>query len=238
MLGRLAPEQPYDERRLLMVDPSLLLSGEGLAWLREEPLARRGVIVPATFRRWLVDEVDLDLTRIVAPDDAEQLTERHDLLRELLGDFPDFSHRERRLQRGAEDVRRALLSGSDPNRELWADEWVFLQSHSVLVAKLRSALDAFRDAGGAILEVGRREGMELIRNVIRPEHIPPALTPQLIARATAKWVVVGGAGIGGGTLGGLLGTSVGGPVGGVIGAGAGRLMGRKAAGAAVLAIDP
>jgi hypothetical protein len=116
--------------------------------------------------------------------------------------------------------------------------WAFLQSQSFLVSKLRHPLDAFRDAGSAIVEFGRDVGRNLIGQVIPADRIPPALTPGLISRAAAKWIVVGGATVGGGTLGGVVGTLIGGPAGaGLIGKTGGFASGALTK-AAVMAIDP
>jgi hypothetical protein len=64
------------------------------------------------------------------------------------------------------------------------------------------------------------------------------LTKKLIATATVKWIVFGGASVGGGTLGAVAGTSIGGPIGGILGGKAIGFAAGNATKAAVLAIDP
>jgi hypothetical protein len=223
-----------------MVDPSLLLSEEGLAWLEEDENVPSGIIIPAVFAEWLGGQRDLDIGALVSPDDLELAYDRRSRLVEVLGDFTAFSYRDERLSdRSAQAVLEALLlQNADGLGELRADEWAFLQSHSVLASKLRGPHDAFRDAGATIVEFGRKVGRKLIGKVIPAERIPPVLTPGVIAKATIKWIVVGGAGVGGGTLGGVIGTVAGGPTGAFIGSKAlGTLAGALTT-AACLVIDP
>lgn len=223
---------------LLMVDPSLALSGEGLVWLEEDEEARHSIVISAAFMEWLRGERDIDLFSVIAPEDVEMADERRRQLVSLLGDAPTFSYQDAHLSREGEAVRVALLESAGPAAEVHADEWAFLQSHSFLASKVRHPLDAFRDAGAVIVEFGRKVGGQLVRRVIPAERVPRVLTAELMAKATVKWIVVGGATVGGGTLGGVLGTAIGGPPGAFIGGKAGGLGGGAIANAAVMAIDP
>jgi hypothetical protein len=215
---------------LLMVDPSLLLSQEGLAWLEGEESVHSGIVIPTVFGEWLREERDLDIESLVSPEDIGAIWERRSMLVEILGeDFTTFSYRQSDLPVETRTVLERLLESGDSLSELHADEWAFLQSYSTLGSKLRHPVRAFRDAGAAVLEFGREVGLELLAEVIPPEHIPAVLTGGVIAKGVIKWIVVGGATIGGGTLGGLLGT-----LGGQVGGEAANAISK----AAVLAIDP
>jgi hypothetical protein len=107
-----------------------------------------------------------------------------------------------------------------------------------MLSKVRHPLDSFREAGATTVEIGRRVGQQLIRRVIPREHVPDVLTPRLLAKVAAKWVVVGGATVGGGTLGGVTGLVIGGPVGATLGGKLGGFAAGAVSNAAVLGIDP
>jgi hypothetical protein len=113
-----------------------------------------------------------------------------------------------------------------------------LQTQSAMLSKLRHPVEAFRDAGAFIVEVGRKTGVRLIEQVIPKEHLPEGLGNRVLAKAAAKWLVIGGAAVGGGTVGGIAGTLIGGPAGGFIGGKAAGFGAGKVTSAAVLAIDP
>jgi hypothetical protein len=88
------------------------------------------------------------------------------------------------------------------------------------------------------LQKGRKIGQNLIHQVIPRDHVPSVLTPGFVAKATAKWIVVGGAAAGGGTLAGIAASSFGGPIAGVVVGGFARSRVQKLAEAAALVIDP
>jgi len=221
-----------------MVDPSLLLSDDGLSWLEEDGSARVSIIIPATFAEWLAGTVEIDRSVLFSPEDIEFYADRRARLDAVLSGVPSFSHREVSLApRSVESVRRTLVDAGDRVAILHADEWAFLQSHSMMLSKLRRPLDTFRDAGAVIVEFGRKTGSRLLEAVIPKENLPEAVTAKVRARAVAKFVVVGGATVGGGTLAGVAGTALAGPAGPWIGQLAGFAMGQVSR-AAVLAIDP
>lgn len=230
-----------DLSQRIMVDPSFLLSQEGFSWLQEDPAIANSLVISQALSDWIAGEAhDFDPSRLLAPEDVEVFQQLRPQMVDLTQNLASFSHRDVKLSPSAEEIREILV-GQDqeiPGSLIWADEWAFLQAHSLLFSKLRHPLEAFRDAGAYILEVGRRHAHEMLERVIPKEHLPDEITSELWARGVIKWVVVGGAGIGGGTLGGIAGVAIGGPVGGVIAAPAVRWGARRAANAAVLAIDP
>ena len=229
--------------KLVMVDPSLLFAQDGIEWLAEDPTARRSIVVSASALNWMRDEAEAARpASLLAEEDFQAFSDRREQVLRLVDQVPAFSYRDAEAGLSSEHnvVMFNLLSNErlpEVVRNIYADEWAFLQSQSILLSKLRKPLEAFRDGGSAIVEFGRETGYWLLRRVIPAEHIPPVLSPQFLAKATAKWIVLGGAMIGGGTLGGLVGTAVGGPLGWatgkVVGTGAGAVTG-----AALLAIDP
>jgi hypothetical protein len=192
---------------------------------------------------WLRREIDVTTSDFIAPEDIDKFESRRNSLFSILADVPTFAYEQAEGALTAEQnavLFSLLRSAQGPTfstGSIYADEWAFLQSRSVLLSKLRKPLEAFRDAGSVVLEFGRAAGHMLIRQVIPAEHVPPVLTPGFMARTTAKWIILGGATVGGGTLGGVVGAAIGGPAGvitgKVVGMGAGKL-----ASAALLAIDP
>jgi hypothetical protein len=57
---------------------------------------------------------------------------------------------------------------------------------------LSSGTFAFRDCGAAVVQFGRKLRDQMIDAVIPTGNAPPALTPSLVGKAGAKWIVVGG----------------------------------------------
>jgi hypothetical protein len=224
----------------VMADPSLMLSGSGLDWLERDATARATLVVPRTFVDWLTDPVaGSQLPSMLSPDDVGQLADNRSRLESMMRGVPTFSHEEVTLTPAHEEIRAILLLEGGPLADLHADEWAFLQSQSTLLSKLRRPVDAFRDAGAIIVEVGRKTGIRLVERVIPKESLPETFTRGVLAKAAAKWIVLGGATVGGGTLGGVVGTAFAGPaVGGLIGAKAGGFAAGAATNAALLAIDP
>jgi hypothetical protein len=131
-----------------------------------------------------------DILPLVAPDDLDWLAERRGDIWELLSVMSTFSAQGVQLAEHDEEVLLTLLERGDPVSLMIADEWAFLQSHSWAVAKLPVMLDAFRDAGAAIVQYGRKLRDEMIKTVIPQNGAPPAMTPQLLATAAAKWIVL------------------------------------------------
>jgi hypothetical protein len=206
---------PVPEGDLLMLDPSFLFSEDGIAWLQEE---RRGVreeevVISSTFMAWLLsDSAREDLMDLVAPVDLEAINDRRGILSRLLEASPTFSWEAADLQGPDAEVLLALRERGDVVGAILSDEWAFLQSHSWALSKLHLPLDAFRDAGSAVVEYGRRLREEMVSVVIPKKGAPPAITGRLLAKASAKWLIVGGAGAGGALLGpigaGILGSGV------------------------------
>jgi hypothetical protein len=222
---------------LLFLDPSFIFAEDGLEWLESDRDARDGVVVSAAFVEALTSARALDLS-LLALEDVSAARDRHPRIVAALSDVRAFSHREVRLEEGAQVVQAALLDSTDPSSGVGADEWAFLQSYSFMLSKVRHPLDSFREARATTVEIGRKAGGQLIRRVIPREHVPDVLTPRLMAKAAAKWVVVGGATVGGGTLGGVAGLVLGGPVGAALGGKLGGFAAGAVSNAAVLAIDP
>jgi hypothetical protein len=210
--------RPFPEPDLLMLDPSFLFSEDGVTWLREEPRVRtEEIVISSALMGWLRsgDRVE-DLMAFVAPEDLDGIDERRAALAELLEVSQTFSWEGVDLEGPDEEVLLALREGGDLAAAALADEWAFLQSHSWALSKLHLPLDAFRDAGAAVLEYGRRLREELVNVVIPQKEAPPALTRRLLAKASAKWLIVGGAGAGGALLGpvgaGIVGSGVAVPI--------------------------
>jgi hypothetical protein len=220
-----------------MADPSLLLSHTGLEWLESDANARATLVVPRTLVDWLAGDIDVPLLASLTDEDGSP--DNRARLEAMMRGVPAFSHADVTLAPAHEEVRAMLLLEGGPLADLHADEWAFLQSQSALLSKLRRPVDAFRDAGAIIVEVGRKTGIRLVERVIPKESLPETFTRGVLAKTAAKWVVLGGATVGGGTLGGIVGTAFAGPAAGVpVGAKVGGFAAGAVANAALLAIDP
>lgn len=233
------PEPWPDGRQSMMIEPSLLFSEHGIEWVRRSLETDVELVVPSIVYEWLGGVGDLDPSLLLAPEDAEMFEANLAAIGEFGPDvLRSFNHRQAAIDSSAQLVANRLLASEDPAANTWADEWAYLQSHSWLAAKLRRCLDAFEAAGAAVVEFGKEVGIDLIEEVIPPEHLPRSIDAEVILRATAKWMVVGGSHALGGTVGSIAGAAVGGPVGVVIGEKLGGFVGEELATKAVLAIDP
>jgi hypothetical protein len=206
------------EADLLMLDPSFLFSGEGISWLQEQSRVRQEeIVVSSAFARWLHSGGSVnDVIVLVDSLDREEVDERRAVLFQLLRASPTFDSQGVELAHEDEEVLLRLREPGGVVAEIIADEWAFLQSHSWALSKMHLPLDRFRDAGAAVLEYGRNLREEMVGVVIPQKGAPPALTRALLAKASAKWLIVGGAGAGGALLGpigaGILGSGVAVPV--------------------------
>lgn len=222
-----------------MVDPSLVFSENGPEWVGLNREAGVEVVVPRIVTEWLAGEVDVDPSLLLAAEDVEMLDLRLAAIRELGPEtLSSFDHYQVDLDPDAREVLEGLLSSGDPAAAVWADEWAYLQSNSWLAARLRRCLDAFETAGAAVIEFGQDVGIDLIEQVIPAEHLPRSINREVILRATAKWIVVGGAHALGGTLGTVAGAGVAGPVGAAIGEKLASYAARTATTKVLLAVDP
>ena len=213
-----------------MVDPSTLLAPDGIEWVALNRDLGVEVVISNWFGEWLDGRFEVESVEFVAPEDRDGLWERVGSLRDgVAADLRRFDHHEAQLEDAAYEVQMNLINSGRRSAAIWADEWAYLQSNSWLTSKLRLPVEAFRDAGAAVLEFGKRTGINLIAEVIPRDEIPASINAETVGQAAVKWIVVGGATIGGGTLGGLLGP---------FGSAAGGFLGGRLSKAAALAIDP
>lgn len=196
----------------LLIDPSLLLSEPFMDWLEEDGDARARIVNSSAFRQALpTASVDFFYPFLQDYEALEALQLRRRRLLALLEGVDSFSSSAVTLPQQDAEVLGRLI---ETNQMVFADEWTFLQSQSWMASELRSALDAFRDAGSAVLEFGRRLRDQLIQGVIPAPGIPADITAGFFLRRTApKWLVIGAPAVALGALGG--------PFGGALGAGVG-----------------
>ena len=189
-----AMEGSAQDSARLMVDPSFLFSEDAISWLADDQGARDGIVIPATFAEWLNgDWRNNDVALFVAPEDQGEYWARLDRLKGLLAGVAVFGHENVGLSAQAEEVRVALLERGDTAARIFADEWTFLESNSWAISKLHHPLDAFRDGGAVVVQFGRKLRDRAIDGVAPQGPAPRVLTKKLVAKASAKWVFVGGA---------------------------------------------
>jgi hypothetical protein len=176
----------------LLIDPSILFSERAVALLQEDASARENVVVSEALWQAIM-KPGADFSALVSPDDLRAYPgRRQEALVRLVEGLARFSYASEKLAPESDQVRARLLDLGGLAGPVFADEWAFLQSHSWMVAHLRHPLDAFRDAGAAVVEFGQRLRDTMIRTVAPAAQMPPVTVP-FIARVGVKWVVVGGA---------------------------------------------
>ncbi len=71
------------------------------------------------------------------------------------------------------------------------DEWVFLQTQSVVISRLKKIFNKFIDSGAVCLQFGKRVSDEVIRKTLKLDN-SDSITALKRLRATAKWIAIGG----------------------------------------------
>jgi hypothetical protein len=201
---------PVLEPELLMLDPSFVLSREGAEWLEGDPEALSGVVVPHAFMAWMQEGAPVeDMLAFVAPEDRDGIEERRAGIWRRFQAARVFSFEEAQLGDPEQEVLLALRERGDLASLIAADEWAYLQTHSWGLSKLHLPLDAFREAGAAVAEYGRRLREEMVATVIPSRGGPPEITRRVLGKTAAKWLILGGAGAGGAALGAIGGMAIG-----------------------------
>ncbi len=114
-------------------------------WLEEDGDARARIVISAAFRQALpTASVDFFYPFLQDYEALEALQPRRRRLLALLEGVDSFSSSAVTLPQQDAEVLGRLI---ETNQMVFADEWTFLQSQSWMASELRSALDAFRDAG-------------------------------------------------------------------------------------------
>jgi hypothetical protein len=189
-----------DER--ILIDPSILLDESALEWLAP---AGRLVAVSAFFRERLADR-PIEAGSPLLPPHRREISEAHrEHLLALLdgGDVQIFSLDEADLRTPRQQAIAERLRGSGEMADLIdADQWAYLQSHSVMYSLVRRPLDAFERAGAVINRFGRRVLDEALHRVIREKHFDQYRPHELFARGAIKWLIIGGGGATAGYIGG------------------------------------
>jgi hypothetical protein len=224
-----------------MVDPSILLSEAGISWFEDHEDARSEVVVSDAFLGAL-GEYRESLFFPSLPDgerSAFALRRQRLLDLEQEWDIARFSSVGVELPDGeANSVLKALLNSDEPDAQILADEWTFLQSQSWMIAAGRAALDAFRRHGALSIEFSGPFSRNLAKRVVPEEHIPARLRGRFLARVGAKWVVWGGTTVGAAVGGALAGGALAGPIGAAVGGGGAGFIVKEVLQARLVAWDP
>ena len=203
----------YGTAHQFFVDPSILLSDPGLAWLEEDLQARQDIVVSANFVESIRNRPQRLSSVFLPPSQAQLLWESRERLIPVLEGVQRFHFRDAVLDTDQGKVLENLLGINDLDSDTLADEWAYLQSQSWGISRFRPVLIAFARAGAGVVEYGRHARDEAIQAAVREQSIPAKLTPPFLARVGAKWLLLGGATAGGAVLGGIVGSVLLGPVG-------------------------
>jgi hypothetical protein len=181
----------------LMLDPSILFWDRAIDWLEGHAAERTELVVSSTFYGYLTGGFQPNVfAQYVPPEERDALSNRWGRVAPLIANLQRFSFDSVRLPSELlNDVSGALVAGNSPQ---FADEWAYLHSQSIMVARLRNPLDAFRSAGAAIVEYGSKLRDQAIQLVVPSGNVTAR---QFITQVVPKWIVVGGATAGGSMLG-------------------------------------
>lgn len=174
------------EAHTFLIDPSMLLSMRRVEAMQQLELFE-GAVISRAFYEGLAER---DVSGwLPFADRRERIPLRLDLM-QLLEPCIKFSYSdEESVPEGISIVRDRLLASRVPASEALADEWVYLTTHSWVVAARRALLAALHRAGAATAEYGGRLAHELISAVIPDAHLPSRLTRHVVLKAGIKWII-------------------------------------------------
>ena len=173
-----SPDDVRDES--VLVDPSVLFTDRGMAWIADADVRQR-VLISNAFRIALdYDYLGQRLAGFVDEADPDPLEERIGQLRGLLDGIATVSSEGVGLSTEDSAVLEVLRT-ENWEGDILADEFTYMLTHSFMVAATRHTLNAFSRAGAVVIRVGQRFGSRWTRQVISPESLP-----RLIADGTAN----------------------------------------------------
>lgn len=152
----------------VILDPSVLVTDEALAWIAD-PELRPYLVVSEALARLLDQDADPlpELAAFGAPMTPEQFAR----LRDVLGEVETFSGDRDDIPVSVRMIRDDLLASNEPLAEVLADEWVFITTQSIgvfraLMGGVVHAFNAFRRVGGEVRELSNenmKRGLEAVR---------------------------------------------------------------------------
>jgi hypothetical protein len=167
----------------VILDPSVALTQDALAWLEDPELRPSLVISAALWERMLDPEADDEFRAFDVIRDPDLIRR----LRAALESVPRFSYRDvPELPDEARAVRDALLSSDEPLNEVLADEWVFLQTQSLAALRdgVRRTMEAFVRAGARIYEATNAAMTRALGEL--QDRLPPGLVRVMKGAAGPK----------------------------------------------------
>jgi hypothetical protein len=189
---------PNEVEEGLLLDPSFLLSEPGISWLESNQWILEAVVVPKSFYDMLNESAEVAVPFVPASE-VDALETRRDRVLRLIRDdrVEKFGHSDVKLAQRDLEIQQTLALENKDEGLVLADEWTYLRTHSVMFSRSHKPLDAFRRAGVAVLEYGDRFREQLIRAVVTERKWKKGVpvTPEVIAAASAKWVVLGTVGL-------------------------------------------
>lgn len=173
-----------------ILDPSMLLHGPTLSLLGEFARDGGGMVLPATFLSLVDEPRDPQVLRAFSPDvDAVSPYDALTFLAANRGAFEPFS-----ADPDGSNYYRALVEQVDSTlvAQILLEEWQFIQTESLLFARLRWPIDKLVAAGATGLALSKHQAERLIRRTLKLSNEASISTNETL-RAAAKWVALGGA---------------------------------------------
>lgn len=161
------------------------------------------------FRQLVVDNRIEPGSPLLPPDSTEMSEGTRAFLLGFMQRTWTFSMTEVEPKPRQSEVIQLLLQSGEPADAVDAEQFMYLQSHSLMYSLTRRPLDAF-NRGKAMVEVlGRAVLDQAIDRVIPKDHQARYSPRDLFVRGAIKWLIVGGGGGAAGALGGLPGAFAG-----------------------------
>jgi hypothetical protein len=178
-----------------MLDPSLLLYSDSLEVRESLQDASQQVFVPQSFQQLIeTGELAYRVAQFLAPRahrrPTDNLVERSRWILDepLVGAWaPDTARVSTRRMPELPDAIPAEV------RNIWLDEWLFLQTESWLASRIREPFDSFVNGGAVAIQLGRKAFDRLAARTLKipsVEDVPTSLAPGQRLRAVAKWTAV------------------------------------------------
>ena len=194
-----------DPERVL-VDPSLLLDPSSLDWLVE---VADMVVVSSRFRQLVVDDSIAADSPLLPPSSTGMDANTRNRLIDFMQRTWTFSLTSVEPTRRQADVVQSLLQSGSLSDSVDVEQFMYLQSHSIMYSLTRRPLDAFKRGQAVVQEYGSNVLDLALDRVIPSTHRARYSPRQLFVRGGIKWLIVGGGGAAAGAFGSLPGVIAG-----------------------------
>jgi hypothetical protein len=165
--------------------------------------------VSTLFRQLVIDNRIEPGSPLLPPASTEMSKGTRDFLLDFMQRTSTFSMTSVEPTPRQSQVIQTLLQSGDAADAVDAEQFMYLESHSIMYSLTRRPLDAFNRGKATVQELGHAVLEQAIDRVIPKDHQARYSPRKLFARGAIKWLIVGGGGAAAGALGGLPGAFAG-----------------------------